>query len=55
MYTYALHQIRQADLRREADAHRLAAQARTGRDIAEQEPEGQVRARSWRSRFARAA
>ncbi|MBW5425804.1 hypothetical protein GKQ77_30290 [Streptomyces sp. BG9H] len=59
MFEYEMHQMRAADLIREADRRRLireargnrAAARRSGRDKAE----GRVSAPLWKSRFTRAA
>ncbi|MFD9354913.1 hypothetical protein [Streptomyces sp. NPDC060031] len=54
MFEYEIANARRADLIREADAYRLARDAkRARRSSRSQEPEGSVRAH--RSRFGRAA
>lgn len=61
MFEYEMHQLRAADLIREADRRRLlrearqAKAARAARRSARQGTEGRVSAAQWRSRFSRAA
>lgn len=61
MFEYEMHQLRAADLIREADRRRLlreareAKAARAARRSARHGTEGRVSAAQWRSRFSRAA
>ncbi|GAA1941467.1 hypothetical protein GCM10009837_79440 [Streptomyces durmitorensis] len=61
MFEYEMHQLRAADLTREADRRRLlreareAKAARAERRSARQEAEGRVSTGQWRTRFTRAA
>ncbi|MFG2503382.1 hypothetical protein ACGFSB_34880 [Streptomyces sp. NPDC048441] len=58
MFEYEMHQLRAADLAREADHHRLvreAKAARAARRSARQETEGRVSTTLRRTRFTRAA
>ncbi|MHC0430088.1 hypothetical protein ACX6XY_07855 [Streptomyces sp. O3] len=59
MFDYQQHEIRHAELVREAEAQRLANQVRKARRAqrgsADHDPEGRVSGRSWRNRFVRAA
>ncbi|MGW0908004.1 hypothetical protein [Streptomyces sp. NPDC002853] len=61
MFEYEMHQLRAADLIREADRRRLlrearqAKAARAARRSARQGTEGRVSEAQWRSRFSRAA
>ncbi|MEU1018043.1 MULTISPECIES: hypothetical protein [unclassified Streptomyces] len=59
MFEYEMHQLRAADLTREADRGRLLAEARKNRAAtrraAREEAEGRVNAHMWRARFTRAA
>ncbi|RII15597.1 hypothetical protein DSC45_17350 [Streptomyces sp. YIM 130001] len=54
MDAYTQHEIRHAELIREADKERLAAQARKARrESLDQETEGRVTFRPWRLRHPR--
>ncbi|MEV0529028.1 hypothetical protein AB0I66_36960 [Streptomyces sp. NPDC050439] len=61
MFEYEMHQLRAADLVREADRRRLlrearaAKAARAARRSARHGTEGQVSTAQWRSLFSRAA
>ncbi|MGW7070262.1 hypothetical protein ACWGII_03775 [Streptomyces sp. NPDC054855] len=62
MFEYEMHQLRAADLVREAERRRLLreareakAAARAARRSARHGTEGRVSAAQWRSRFSRAA
>lgn len=62
MFEYEMHQLRAADLAREADRRRLLREAReakaaraAARRSARHETEGRVNTPQWRSRFTRAA
>ncbi|MEU6991220.1 hypothetical protein ABZ953_11250 [Streptomyces sp. NPDC046465] len=59
MFEYEMHQMRAAELSREAAHRRLVGEARRNRAAARRsardEAEGQVSASAWKSRFTRAA
>ncbi|MGW0536448.1 hypothetical protein [Streptomyces sp. NPDC003032] len=58
MFEYEMHQLRAADLVREAGRRRLVREARrirAARRSVRHETEGRVSASLWKSRFARAA
>ncbi|MEU3741056.1 MULTISPECIES: hypothetical protein [unclassified Streptomyces] len=62
MFEYEMHQLRAADLAREADRRRLLREARAAKAAARAErrsarhdTEGQVSPAPWRNRFTRAA
>ncbi|MGW5732733.1 MULTISPECIES: hypothetical protein [Streptomyces] len=62
MFEYEMHQLRAADLTREADRRRLLreareakAAARADRRSARHDTEGRVSTGQWRARFTRAA
>ncbi|MFF8645341.1 hypothetical protein [Streptomyces sp. NPDC015345] len=57
MFEYEMHQMRAADLAREADRHRLLGEARklraAARRSARHEAEGRVSTTLWRNRLMR--
>ncbi|MEV2252692.1 hypothetical protein AB0I94_19315 [Streptomyces sp. NPDC050147] len=58
MFEYEMHQLRAADLAREADRRRLlreAREAKAARRSPDHETEGRVKTPQWRSRFTRVA
>ncbi|MEU6126103.1 hypothetical protein [Streptomyces sp. NPDC047123] len=59
MFEYEMHQMRAAELGRDAAHHRLLGEARriraAARRSARDEAEGRVSTQPWKSRFTRAA